>query len=217
MTTASPSPVDEVALRVVAHPLVADRLTRLRDAGTPPAAFRTLLDELAGLLAYVATLDLTTTPRPVTTPLGQAVGAQLADTPVLVPVLRAGLGMLPAFNRLLPAATIALVGLRRDERSLGPSWYLDGLPLDLDRRPVIVLDPMLATGGTLLAVLRELGRRRAGPVVAVSVLAAPEGIAAVRAAHPGGGLTLVTAAVDERLDDRGWIVPGLGDAGDRQA
>lgn len=219
MSTAAP-PGDEVALRVVEHPLVADRLTRLRDAATPPAAFRTLLDELAGLLAYPATRDLGTTPRPVTTPLGHAVGAELADTPVLVPVLRAGLGLLPAFSRLLPAATIALVGLRRDERSLEPSWYLDGLPADLDGRPVLVLDPMLATGGTLLAVLRELARRGAGSVVAVSVLAAPEGLAAVREAYAAGDLgvelTVVTAAIDQRLDSRGWIVPGLGDAGDRQ-
>lgn len=207
----------QVDVRVTNHPLIAVRLTELRAAATPPPRFRALLEDLATLLAYDATRALPTRPVTVRTPVADAAGVALDRPPLLVPVLRAGLGLLPAFARLLPEAPIAMVGLGRDEVTLQPTWYLNRLPERLAGRPVLVLDPMLATGGTLVAVLAELARRGAGPVVVVAVLAAPPGLDAVR---EGSGdlpaVTVVTAAVDDRLDEHGWIVPGLGDAGDRQ-
>ncbi|MGH3745734.1 MAG: uracil phosphoribosyltransferase [Mycobacteriales bacterium] len=201
------------------HPLARVRMTELRDRGTSTARFRAAADELAGLLAVEATRSMATVPRAVTTPIGPASGAELAAVPLLVPVLRAGVGLLPALTRLFPDAPVGFAGLARDETTLEARWYLDRIPADVGARPVLVLDPMLATGGTLLEVLRLVAGRGATSVTVVSLIAAPEGLRAVEDACAAGDpvldLTLVTAAVDERLDERGFIVPGLGDAGDR--
>ncbi len=201
-----------MSVHVSDHPLVGVRLTELRDERTGAPRFRALLDDLATLLLPEVTRGLRTAPTTVRTPLAAAAGTTLVDPPLLVPVLRAGLGLLPALSRALPESPVAMVGLRRDEESLQPAWYLDGLPADLTGRPAVVADPMLATGGTLVAVLAELRRRRSGPVTVVAVLATPVGLAAV----DGPDVRVVVAGVDERLTDAGWIWPGLGDAGDRQ-
>jgi uracil phosphoribosyltransferase len=198
------------------HPLVTHKLTLLRDAATDTATFRILTDELVTLLAYEATREIRAVPAEVTTPVGIALGARLADPkPLIVPVLRAGIGMLDGMTRLLPMASVGFVGMVRDEESLVASTYANRLPARLDGREVFVLDPMLATGGTLVTVVSMLLDRGAAMVTAVCLLAAPEGMARVEAAFPGDNVRVVTGAVDERLNDKGYIVPGLGDAGDR--
>jgi len=201
------------------HPLVTHKLTLLRDAATGRAGFRTLADELVTLLAYEATREIRVTGVTVTTPVGEAAGAKLtAPRPLIVPVLRAGIGMLDGMTRLLPMADVGFVGMVRDEESLQASTYADRLPADLTGREVFVLDPMLATGGTLVTVIGLLAKRGAAAVTAICLLAAPEGLARLADAFPDGtppAVRVVTGAVDERLNDRGYIVPGLGDAGDR--
>ncbi|HTR92830.1 MAG TPA: uracil phosphoribosyltransferase [Trebonia sp.] len=198
------------------HPLVTHKLTLLRDARTDTATFRILTDELVTLLAYEATREIRAVPAEVTTPVGIAIGARLADPkPLIVPVLRAGIGMLDGMTRLLPMASVGFVGMVRDEESLVASTYANRLPARLDGREVFVLDPMLATGGTLVTVVSMLLDRGAAAVTAVCLLAAPEGMAHVEAAFPGDNVRVVTGAVDDRLNDKGYIVPGLGDAGDR--
>jgi uracil phosphoribosyltransferase len=171
------------------------------------------------LLAYEATRDVPVRPVTVQTPLGKAAGVKMArPVPLVVPVLRAGIGMLDGMARLLPTADVGFMGLARDEESLVASTYANRLPADLAGRAVFVLDPMLATGGTLETVVAMVISRGAGAVTGVSLLAAPEGIARLESAFPEGGavpVRVVTAALDERLNDRGYIVPGLGDAGDR--
>jgi uracil phosphoribosyltransferase len=198
---------------VLDHPLAAQRLTLLRDASTDRAGFRAALDALATMLVYEAARTLPVAPVTVRTPIAETPGTVVATQPLLLPVLRAGLGMLPAAEALLPDAPVGFVGLARDEATLQPRTYLQSMPDDLAGRPVLVLDPMLATGGSVLAVLDLLEGAGAGETTVVCVLAAPEGLDALR---PRAGLRVVTAAVDERLDERGFIVPGLGDAGDRQ-
>ena len=204
---------------VVDHPLIAHKLTVLRDVTTAAPTFRRLTDELVTLLAYEAMREVRVNPVTVTTPLGPAGGVKLADPdPLVVPVLRAGIGMLDGMARLLPTADVGFVGMVRDEESLVASAYADRLPADLAGREVFVLDPMLATGGTLETVIRMLASRGAPSVTAVCLLAAPEGMARLQAAFPGDEpvrVRVVTAALDERLNDRGYILPGLGDAGDR--
>lgn len=206
-------------LAVVDHALARVRVTELRDRATSTARFRAVVDDLATLLAVEATRSLPTSPRTVRTPLAESSGAELDAVPLLIPVLRAGLGMLPAFTRLFPDAPVGFAGLARDERTLAAHWYLDRVPAEVGARPLLVLDPMLATGGTLLEVLRLLAGRGAESATVVALLAAPEGVRTVESAcaagDPGLDVTLVTAAVDDRLDERGFIVPGLGDAGDR--
>ena len=198
------------------HPLVTHKLTLLRDAGTDTATFRTLADELVTLLAYEATRDVRVAEVTVTTPVGTATGAKLAQPrPLIVPVLRAGIGMLDGMTRLLPMASVGFVGMVRDEKSLVASTYANRLPHELTGREVFVLDPMLATGGTLVTVIGMLADRGATTVTAICLLAAPEGLARVAGAFPGDDVRVVTGAVDERLNDKGYIVPGLGDAGDR--
>jgi len=198
---------------VVDHPLVADRLRTLRDAATDTAGFRAATDSLGTMLCYEATRSLPTREVDVRTPVAAATCRELTDAPLLVPVLRAGLGLLDPAIRLLPGAQVGFVGLARDEDSHEPVSYLASLPEDLGGRHVLVLDPMLATGGSLVATLDELARRGARAMTAVCVLAAPEGVRAL--AESGHDVTLYTASVDERLDDDAFIVPGLGDAGDR--
>jgi uracil phosphoribosyltransferase len=204
---------------VVDHPLVTHKLTVLRDASTQAPTFRRLTDELVTLLAYEATREVRTVPVTVTGPLGPAEGAKLAEpVPLVVPVLRAGIGMLDGMARLLPTADVGFMGLSRDEESLVASTYANRLPAALPGRDVFVLDPMLATGGTLETVFGMVLSRGAASVTGVCLLAAPEGLARLETAFPGEGpppVRVVTAALDERLNDRGFILPGLGDAGDR--
>src|SRR5579863_6087372 len=204
---------------VVDHPLVTHKLTALRDSATDTATFRSLTAELVTLLAYEATRELPVQPVSVETPVGTARGVKLArPVPLIVPVLRAGIGMLDGMTRLLPMADVGFVGLRRDEESLIASTYANRLPADLTGRDTFVLDPMLATGGTLATVISLLAGRGAASVTAICLLAAPEGIRHLEESYadgPGPWVRVVTAAVDERLNDRGYIVPGLGDAGDR--
>jgi uracil phosphoribosyltransferase len=201
------------------HPLVTHKLTLLRDERSNTATFRALADELVTLLAYEATREIHVTEVTVTTPVGTATGLKLTEpTPLIVPVLRAGIGMLDGMTRLLPMAAVGFVGMVRDEQSLVASTYANRLPGDLTGRDVFVLDPMLATGGTLVTVIGMLAARGASSVTAICLLAAPEGLARVEDAFPGEGepaIRVVTGAVDERLNDKGYIVPGLGDAGDR--
>jgi uracil phosphoribosyltransferase len=205
---------------VADHPLVAHKLTTLRDERTPTHEFRRLADELVTLLAYEATRHLDVAPVDVVTPVTAARGVRLAGPPpMIVPVLRAGIGMLDGMTRLLPGAAVGFVGLARDEQTLVASTYADRLPADLTGREVFVLDPMLATGGTLETVIRMAIDRGAAGVTAVCLLAAPEGLARIGAAFPEENVNVpirvVTAAIDLRLNERGYIVPGLGDAGDR--
>jgi uracil phosphoribosyltransferase len=198
------------------HPLVTHKLTLLRDESTDTATFRILTDELVTLLAYEATREIRVTEVSVTTPVGVATGLRLSDPkPLIVPVLRAGIGMLDGMTRLLPMASVGFVGMVRDEESLVASTYANRLPARLDGREVFVLDPMLATGGTLLTVITSLCDRGAAAVTAICLLAAPEGLAKLDAAFPDDSVRVITGAIDDRLNDKGYIVPGLGDAGDR--
>ncbi|QBI56704.1 uracil phosphoribosyltransferase [Streptomonospora litoralis] len=204
---------------VVDHPLVAHKLTTLRDVETDSPTFRRLTDELVTLLAYEATRDVRVADVTVETPLAPMTGVQLTrPTPLVVPILRAGLGMLDGMTRLLPTAKVGFLGMARDEETLRPATYADRLPNDLSGRQCYVLDPMLATGGTLAAALRLLVQRGADHVTAICLLAAPEGLHTLSENLEGNSdatLRVVTAAVDERLNDQGFILPGLGDAGDR--
>jgi uracil phosphoribosyltransferase len=204
---------------VIDHPLVAHKLTALRAKETDSATFRRLADELVTLLAYEATRDIRVEDVSVQTPLAPTLGVRLArPLPLIVPVLRAGIGMLDGMARLLPTAEVGFLGMVRDERSLVASTYADRLPSSLTGRDVFVLDPMLATGGTLAATLRLLLDRGARSVTALCLLVAPEGLARLErafSAMESQSVTVVTAAVDDHLDERGYIVPGLGDAGDR--
>lgn len=205
-------------LHVVDHPIVAHKLTTLRDSATEAPAFRRLVEELVTLLGYEAMRSAPVAPVEVCGPLGPARGVRLGTPPPLVvPVLRAGVGMLDGFIRLLPDAEVGFAGLARDHLTLQPSWYAARIPAQAGGRDVVVLDPMLATGGTLVSVLTELSARGATRITCVCLLAAPEGLARVEAAFPGqdSPVSVVLAAVDERLDERGYILPGLGDAGDR--
>jgi len=198
---------------VVDHPLAAEQLAVLRDETTDRATFRRAVDNLAAMLIYEATRDLAVETTQVTTPLGPAEGVRLPRLPVVVPVLRAGLGMADAAIRLLPEAEMSFVGLARDEETFEPKSYMAKLPARLDGRPVIILDPMLATGGSLEFTCRLAAERGAGRMTVVCVLAAPEGLKRMEAT--GFDLHIVTAAIDDHLNEHAYIVPGLGDAGDR--
>jgi uracil phosphoribosyltransferase len=199
---------------VVDHPIAQARLTVMRDENSSNAEFRAALRELSTLLVYEATRGLATAPRAIRTPLAAFAGTQLANPPLIVPVLRAGLGMAEAAFNLLPESLMGFVGVARNEDTHAPEAYMASLPDSLAGRPVLVLDPMLATGGSLLHCISLLVERGAEDITVVCVLAAPEGVAALEASgHP---LRLVTASIDERLNENAYIVPGLGDAGDRQ-
>jgi uracil phosphoribosyltransferase len=204
-----------VAVHHVDHPLIADSLTRVRDVATPNALFRQELERIGVLLIAEATRHLPTHPVRVTTPLTETDGAALSSQPIVVPVLRAGLGFLHAAQELLPNADVGFIGVARDETTFQPKQYVNKLPETLAGRQCIVLDPMLATGGSLAHTCQLLLERGAtGTIIVVCVLAAPEGIAVLEQA--GLDLAIYTAAVDERLNEHAFIVPGLGDAGDRQ-
>lgn len=204
-------------LHVADHPLVDHKLTTLRDETTPSATFRLLVDELVTLLAYEATRGIATEPKEIRTPVTSMIGTTLASpAPLVVPILRAGLGMLDGMTRLLPTAEVGFLGMLRDEETLQAVTYANRLPEDLTGRHVFLLDPMLATGGTLVAAIDYVFERGAREVTAVCLLAAPEGLKVVEE-HAGDrvDVEIVVAAVDERLDENAYIVPGLGDAGDR--
>jgi uracil phosphoribosyltransferase len=205
-------------VHVADHPLVAHKLTTLRDARTDSPTFRRLADELVTLLAYEATRDVRVQQVEVQTPVATATGVRLSSPkPLVVPILRAGLGMLDGMVRLLPTAEVGFLGMVRDEQTLIATTYATRLPEDLSARQCYVLDPMLATGGTLAAAIRFLVDRGADDITAICLLSAPEGIAHLERELDDlhVPVSVVTAAVDDRLNELGYIVPGLGDAGDR--
>ena len=199
---------------VVNHPLAAARLTTLRDERTDNAAFRAALRDLTHMLVYEATRDATSEEISVRTPLTDTIGSRLANPPLLVPVLRAGLGMVDQAHALIPEARVGFVGVARDESTHQPTPYLESLPADLRTQPVMVLDPMLATGGSMAYTIELLVGRGAVDITVVCVVCAPEGVAALEKAAPQA--RLFTAAIDDGLNSAAYIVPGLGDAGDRQ-
>jgi uracil phosphoribosyltransferase len=203
---------------VADHPLITHKLTYLRDKRTDSPTFRRLAEELVTLLAYEATREVRTEPFAIETPVAPTVGIKLSNPkPLIVPILRAGLGMLEGMVRLLPSAEVGFLGMQRNEETLEAITYANRLPEDLSGRQVYVVDPMLATGGSLAMAIRYLADRGANDITAVTLLSAPEGVAHLedetKDIQPP--VTLVTGAVDERLNEVGYIVPGLGDAGDR--
>ncbi len=199
---------------VVDHPLAAARLTKLRDEGSDNAAFRSALRDLTHMLVYEAMRGAPREEVVVRTPLAQTSGSRLARPPLLVPVLRAGLGMVDQAHALIPEARVGFVGVARNEDTREPVPYLESLPTDLRDRPVMVLDPMLATGGSMVYTIELLHNHGANDITVVCVVCAPEGVAALEKAAPEA--RLFTAAIDAGLNDVAYIVPGLGDAGDRQ-
>jgi uracil phosphoribosyltransferase len=198
---------------VIAHPLVQHNLTRLRDKRTQSQEFRRLLGEIAALMLYEATRDFAVRSVSVQTPLSSAQGFRLEREVALVPVLRAGLGMLDSILQLIPHARVGFIGLRREETTLRAQFYHKSLPKNLGRFEVILIDPMLATGGSAVAALDLLVEQGAKRIRLVNLVAAPEGIRRVQKSYPR--VPIFTAAIDRRLDEKGYIVPGLGDAGDR--
>jgi uracil phosphoribosyltransferase len=203
-----------VDVLVVDHPLARSRLTAMRDARTDSASFRAALHELTTMLVYEAARPFPVENYPVQTPVAPTEGTRLANPPLLVPVLRAGLGMANAALGLLPESSMGFVGLARDEHTFQPRAYMESLPADLSGKPVLVLEPMVATGGSLEHSCRLLADRGCSDITVVCALVAPAAIE--RLDRSGLPLRLVVAAIDERLNDKMFIVPGLGDAGDRQ-
>ena len=196
------------------HPLIAHKLSRLRDKKTEPKKFRELVREIAGLLAYEATADLATTPIEIETPLETMTAHQLKEKIGLIPILRAGLGMVEGIWELMPSAEVWHIGLYRDEHTLQPVEYYNKLPVDPRVSVCLILDPMLATGGSATATADILKRWGVTKIKFVGLIAAPEGIKAMQEAHPD--IDIFIAAIDDHLNERAYIVPGLGDAGDRQ-
>lgn len=205
-------------MRVVVadHPLITHKLTVLRDRHTPPPTFRQLVDELMNLLAYEATREVRVESIEIETPVALTTGVKISEpAPLIVPILRAGLGMLDGMVKMVPTAEVGFLGMKRNEETLEPETYAERLPEDLTGRQCFVLDPMLATGGSLAAAIDFLFDRGATDVTAICVLGTPEGIAAVRAGAGDREVTLVLGALDDGLNEQAYIVPGLGDAGDR--
>jgi uracil phosphoribosyltransferase len=203
-------------VHVANHPLVTHKITVLRDKNTPSPTFRLLVEELVTLLAYEATREVKVQEVEVETPLTKTKGVKLSSPqPIIVPVLRAGLGMLEGMMKLLPTAEVGFLGIKRNEETLEPNTYAERLPDDLTGRQVFIIDPMLATGGTLIDSINYVFERGATDVTAVCLLGAPEGLKAVEEAVGNKNVTIVLGALDVKLNDIGYIVPGLGDAGDR--
>jgi uracil phosphoribosyltransferase len=203
-------------VHVADHPLITHKLTVLRDKTTPAPTFRALTEELVTLLAYEATREVRTEVVTIQTPVAETQGLAISEPrPLIVPILRAGLGMLEGMVKLIPSAEVGFLGMVRNEETLEPTTYAERLPDDLSDRQCFVLDPMLATGGSLGAAIEFLFDRGAVDVTAICLLAAPEGVAALEKATEGREVHLVLGAMDERLNEKGYIVPGLGDAGDR--
>jgi len=201
---------------VADHPLVAHKLTVLRDETTPSSTFRLLARELVTLLAYEATRHVRVESVEIRTPVAPTRGVAIASPrPLVVPILRAGLGMLDGMTALVPSAEVGFLGMVRDEETLQPTTYANRLPDDLSGRQVFVLDPMLATGGSMAAAIKYLFDRGADDVTAICLLGAPEGLETLERELAGHDVTVVLGALDERLNEKGYIVPGLGDAGDR--
>jgi uracil phosphoribosyltransferase len=200
----------------VSHPLVDHKLTQLRRVETPSNTFRDLTRELVSLLAYEASSSLPTEDVQIQTPVTQMVGTRLAGPkPLVVPILRAGLGMLDGMTAMIPTAEVGFLGMARDEETLNIVTYAERLPEDLTGRHVFVLDPMLATGGTLVEAIRFLERAGAAKVTCICLLAAPEGIKRLEDEVGDREIELFVAAIDQKLNEKAYIVPGLGDAGDR--
>ena len=203
-------------LHVADHPLIDHKMTILRDTGTPSQTFRELVAELVNLLSYEATRSLRIEPREIVTPVSPMTGAHVAEPlPLAVPIIRAGLGMLDGFLKLMPYCEVGFVGIQRNEETLQPETYAKRLPDDLADRQCFVLDPMLATGGSLAATVQFLLDAGATEVTAVCLVAAPQGVELMQQRFPDDRVKVVIAALDEGLNEHGFIVPGLGDAGDR--
>ncbi len=203
-------------VQVVDHPLVAHKLTVLREKTTPSPVFRLLTEELVTLLAYEATRTVRVEPVEIETPVATTTGTGLTKpTPLVVPILRAGLGMLEGMVKLLPTAEVGFLGMARNEETLDVITYAERLPDDLTGRQVYVLDPMLATGGTLREAIKFLFKRGATEVTCICLLAAPEGLKVLEEELADANVNIVLASIDEKLNDKAYIVPGLGDAGDR--
>ncbi|WP_437584017.1 uracil phosphoribosyltransferase [Paramicrobacterium sp. CJ85] len=203
-------------VHVADHPLITHKLSVLRNKKTSSPTFRALTEELVTLLAYEATRGVRTNPVEIETPVTTTTGLEISTPrPLVVPILRAGLGMLDGMVKLLPTAEVGFLGMIRDEETLQPMTYAERLPDDLSNRQCFVLDPMLATGGSLSAAIQFLLKRGAVDVTAVCILGAPEGLERVKRDTEGLDVSIVLGALDERLNERGYIVPGLGDAGDR--
>ncbi|MGF3056077.1 uracil phosphoribosyltransferase [Microbacterium sp. YY-01] len=203
-------------VHVADHPLVTHKLSVLRDERTPSPVFRQLTEELVTLLAYEATRNVRVSPITITTPVTTTTGVKISEPrPIVVPILRAGLGMLEGLVKLLPTAEVGFLGMVRDEETFEPVTYAERLPADLSDRQCFAIDPMLATGGSLGAAIEFLFARGAQDVTAICLLGTPEGVSAIEKIVGDRDVTLVLGAIDERLDEHGYIVPGLGDAGDR--
>ncbi|MEY2694277.1 MAG: hypothetical protein RL142_625 [Actinomycetota bacterium] len=203
-------------VHIADHPLITHKLTVLRDKNTPSPIFRQLVEELVTLLAYEATRDIRVEKKSIETPVGPTVGVALAKPrPIIVPILRAGLGMLEGIVKLLPSATVGFLGIKRNEETLQPETYANRLPDDLSGRQVYIIDPMLATGGTLNDSIDYVFERGAEEVTCICLIGAPEGLETVRKHVGDRNVTVVLGALDEKLNEVGYIVPGLGDAGDR--
>ncbi|MEN9715324.1 MAG: hypothetical protein RJA35_791 [Actinomycetota bacterium] len=203
-------------LHVANHPLITHKLTVLREKSTPSPIFRQLVEELVTLLAFEATRDVRVDEITIETPVTTAKGVRLSHPrPIIVPILRAGLGMLEGIVKLLPTAEVGFLGIKRDEETLQPFTYANRLPDDLSGRQVYIIDPMLATGGTLIDSIDYVLQRGATEVTCICLIGAPEGVEAVRAHVGAKPVRIVLGALDEKLNEHGYIVPGLGDAGDR--
>jgi len=201
-------------LHVVDHPLIQHKITIMRSVETSTKKFRELAGEVTQLLAYEATRKLTVSPEPVMTPMGPCEGGGLKDSKIVIaPVLRAGLGMVRGMLDLLPRAAVAHIGLFRDEKTLQPKIYYQSMPRTLESATIFIVDPMLATGGSLSAAARLLKKAKPAKIVAIALIAAPEGVKRMEQDHPD--IDIVVAALDSHLDAHGYIIPGLGDAGDR--
>ncbi|MDR6867204.1 uracil phosphoribosyltransferase [Microbacterium resistens] len=203
-------------VHVADHPLITHKLSVLRDERTPSPVFRQLTEELVTLLAYEATRNVRVSPVEIKTPVTTTMGVRISEPrPIVVPILRAGLGMLEGLVKLLPTAEVGFLGMVRDETTFEPTTYAERLPADLSDRQCFAIDPMLATGGSLGAAIQFLFDRGADDVTAICLLGTPEGVATIEKLVGDRNVTLVLGALDERLDEKGYIVPGLGDAGDR--
>lgn len=201
---------------VAQHPLITHKLTVLRDWETPPSVFRQLVEELTTLLAYEATRKVSTSQVEVQTPLTMATGSKLSSPlPIIIPILRAGLGMLDGIIKLMPTAEVGFLGIRRNEETLEPFTYANRLPDDLTDRQVFIIDPMLATGGTIIDSIKYVFERGARDVTCICLIGAPEGLAAIREQIPNSNVKIHLGVLDEKLTANGYIFPGLGDAGDR--
>ena len=203
-------------IHVADHPLITHKLTVLRDKSTPSPVFRQLVEELVTLLAYEATREVRTTKVEIETPVTKTEGLKLSHPrPIIIPILRAGLGMLEGIVKLLPTAEVGFLGIKRDEETLQPYTYANRLPDDLTNRQVFIIDPMLATGGTLIDSIDYVFERGATDVTCICLIGSPEGLKAVEDHIGNKDVKIVLGALDQKLNEVGYIVPGLGDAGDR--